>query len=141
MTLPVLGDMPRRAVPKAKIQTRKSAKSRKQRAEALQKKVVRLKCVLRDGQCRLLTETVSPEFGVWLWLNGEKFCSAESEWAHLHTRRRSQTRNQAPEIRHDTKHSLMLCRFHHREYDAHRLQITALTRAGADGPLKFSRAK
>jgi hypothetical protein len=33
----------------------------------------------------------------------------------------------------------MLCRRHHQAYDAHRLQIGALTDRGADGPLSFER--
>ncbi len=117
---------------------RKTLKGRKDRAEANVKKTVRAACVKRDGDlCRMTTG----------W--GDNYptrpmpirCDGPSEWAHMHIRRRAQTRNQAPEIRHDTKHSLMLCRFHHGEYDAHRLKITALTRKGADGPLKFTRAK
>ena len=68
-------------------------------------------------------------------------CNGASEWAHMHSRRRSKTRGMSPEHRHDTAHSLMLCHFHHGEYDAKRLIISALTRTGADGPLKFKRTK
>ncbi len=126
--------------------SRKTLKGRKDRAEAKQVKTVRAICVDRDGKCRVF-KTIAGEYGGWAILGAlvqlemEYLCDGPSEWAHMHSRRRSQTRNQAPEIRHDSAHSLMLCRFHHTEYDAHRLSITALTRKGADGALKFRRAK
>jgi hypothetical protein len=126
--------------PKGK--TRKQLKAKKDRAESKVKKAVRDACVDRDSLCR---------FGEWEWnpldwhaddlTDNDEGCNGPSEWAHMHARRRSQTRNQAPEIRHDTRYSFQLCRFHHGEYDSHRLLITALTRRGADGPLKFRRAK
>jgi hypothetical protein len=127
--------------PLLKGKTRKQIKARKDRAEAKVKRHVRRQCELRDNLCRL---------GEWEWnpldwhedtiTDNDSGCDGPSEWAHMHAKRRSQTRGQAPEVRHDTAHSLMLCRFHHTEYDAHRLTITALTRRGADGPLKFRRA-
>lgn len=116
---------------------RSTLKGREDRAEAKVKKAVRTACVQRDDYCRMSTGwgDVYPVTALAIR------CVGPSEWAHMHIRRRSQTRNQAPEIRHDTAHSLMLCKFHHQEYDAHRLIITALTRKGADGPLKFRRGK
>lgn len=129
-----------------KPEKRKTTNGRKDRAEAKVKKDVRAQCVERDGQCRVF-RTIAGQHGGWAILGAlvqihmKDMCDGPSEWAHMHSRRRSQTRGQAPERRHDTAHSLMLCRFHHQAYDAHRLHITALTRKGADGPLKFRRAK
>ena len=87
-------------------------------------KAVRAACVLRDGYCRALESCLAGG------------CEGPSEWAHLGPWRRARTMGQAPELRHHTQGSLMLCAFHHRLYDAHRLQIDA-TVVGADGPLTF----
>lgn len=129
-------------LPLSKGRTRNSLKAKKDRAEATVKKYVRALCADRDNFCRTrmpldgdTAQTADP-FLTWPWCGR---CNGPLEWAHMHVKRRSQTRGQAPEIRHTTKDSLMLCRFHHQEYDAHRLKITALTRRGADGPLRFSR--
>lgn len=117
-------------------------KGRKDRAEAKQKHMVRMLCVARDGDCRVM-KTCEPysDIAPIPTMQFPSTCRGESEWAHMHARRRSQTRNMAPEIRHDSAHSLMLCTKHHSDYDAHKLRITALTRKGADGPLKFARMK
>lgn len=114
------------------------ARAKRMRAEDPVKKAVRDQCVERDYHCRLgwLSGSDVMPWNVW-----DSPCDGPSQWAHMHDRRRSQTRGQAPELRHDTAHTLMLCARHHLEYDQHRLRITALTRRGADGPLKFSRAK
>jgi len=132
-----LGDYYRHA-PLAKPEPRRRVKARAQRAEAKQLKSVRAMCVERDGECRacLLTQNDHITFGAWLAPHG-----GPSELAHMHGRRRSKTRGMAPEIRHDTKHCLMLCRKHHQDYDAKKLIITAQSRRGADGPLTFRRAK
>jgi hypothetical protein len=123
--------------------TRKTLKGRKDRAEAKQKHLVRMLCVARDGDCRFGRPSQGGDFkeGSALVPFNYQDCRGESEWAHMHSRRRSQTRGQAPEVRHDTSHSLMLCTKHHQDYDAHKLRITSLTRKGADGPLKFRRAQ
>lgn len=76
----------------------------------------------RDGFCRAAMKRVGP-------------CQGVSEWAHY--LKRFQTRKQAPEMRHTTGGSLMLCTRHHRAFDEHRLQIEVLTAAGCDGPLAF----
>jgi hypothetical protein len=110
--------------------TSQTLKARKARAEAAMKRAVRKACVKRDEWCRILYQETPPE----LW-----GCDGPSEWAHLHSHRRSQTRGQAADKRHTTAGSLMLCRVHHQQYDAHKLRITCLTRKGADGPLKFRR--
>lgn len=146
LNLPSLDAAIRQPRPNAKPEPRKRTKGRKLRAEGKVKTSVRAACVARDFECRLGAGTSAD------WPQGaDRFiplslffdlpCAGLSEWAHMHAKRRSQTRGQAPERRHDTAHSLMLCKFHHQEYDAHRLRITALTRKGADGPLKFRRAK
>ena len=118
---------------------RRTVKARKDRAEDQAAKVVRSDCLERDGYCRASGLPGVPNLDQGRQPGWD--CDGPAEWAHMHIRRRSKTRGQAPEVRHDTKHSLMLCRYHHQEYDAHRLIITALTRRGADGPLKFRRAK
>ena len=142
-SLPSLSGQPGRACPKGI--SRKTLKGRKHRAESKVKKSVRAQCVERDGPCRA---ALYP-FGTGSGLGGDVTdiwheCEGLSEWAHLHAKRRSKTRGMAPEDRHDTAHSLMLCKRHHDQYDGRatpRLVITALTRRGADGPLKFRRAK
>ncbi len=130
----------RRPCPKGP--TRKLLKGRKDRAEAKQEKAVRAHCVDRDASCRQgafsmlgRCDVSSPDKGLC-----GCYCDGPSELAHMHARRRSKTRGMAPDIRHDTKFCLMLCRFHHQQYDAKWLIITALTRKGADGALRFRRA-
>ena len=118
---------------------RQTLKGRKDRAEAKVKRDVRAQCFERDGPCRIAS-ILAARAGDVIQAELLKACSGYGEWAHLHAKRRSKTRGMAPEQRHDSAHSLMLCRVHHQEYDAHRLIITALTRKGADGPLKFRRA-
>lgn len=120
--------------------SRKTLKGRKDRVEAKVTKAVRAACVYRDGYCRVSAQPRGFGRALDVWGLSED-CSGPAEWAHMHERRRSKTRHMAAEIRHDARYSLLLCRFHHREYDAHRLIITALTRKGADGPLRFRRAK
>lgn len=122
-----------------KPEKRKTTKGRKDRAEDKQKHMVRMLCALRDGGCRMAGPTIFSD--VYSYETAFVDCRGESEWAHMHSRRRAKTRNMAPEIRHDSAHSLMLCTKHHQDYDAHKLRITALTRKGADGPLKFGRMK
>lgn len=132
--------------PQPKPEPRKRAKGRKDRQEAQIKRLVRAACVLRDGYCVLdrggATDFVRGDvFGAGLGLYD---CAGDSQWCHMHARRRSQTRKQAPEIRHDTAYSFMACQRHHDQYDNKqkpRLFVTALTRAGANGPLKFRLGK
>jgi len=110
--------------PKPKRPIRRKPRSREERDRIDQ---VRAKCVKRDGYCRG---------------QGEGFahtCEGPSEWAHLHRKRRSKTRNQAPAIRHTTLDSLMLCRALHRRYDAHTVTIECGGR-GCNGPLRIAPA-
>jgi hypothetical protein len=108
--------------------TRQSLKAKAKRLEKTMIALVRTACVLRDGRCR------APD------IEGAKVgrCSGQSERAHFGRHRRARTRGEAPEIRHKTAGSLMLCTAHHRAYDAGKLKITALTDRGCDGPLEFT---
>lgn len=91
----------------------------------------RAKVESRDGYCRLrLTDTMGP-------------CGGESQWAHFGDYRRFKTRGQAPEDRHVTHGSLMLCDKHHDRYDGQarpRIDIEAVTVRECDGPLRFESA-
>ena len=117
--------------------TRRLVKGRKTRAAAKVVTSVRAQCVERDGYCRMSR---------WYSIDGEDnyargvdtFCSGPSEWAHVGEHTRAKTRGMAPERRHTTAGSLMLCRRHHHDLDAHRITVDALTAAGADGPLRFA---
>ena len=130
------------AAPKP-AKTIKQLKARKDRAEAKVKRSVRQDCARRDGPCRFgmpSLEAITLDRRAGAMNFAQPGCAGDSEWAHMHSRRRSQTRNQAPEVRHDTRHSFMVCQLHHDHYDGRRLPrlfVTALTRKGADGPLKF----
>lgn len=126
-------------LPLPKGKTRKQVKAKAGRAEAAVKKIVRAEVAYRDGHCRIY-QVFGPAIydhhappGMFLE------CEGPSEWAHL--RRRSQTRGLAPEIRHTTADTLMLCRKHHADEEAHRLRVTALTRKGCNGHLKFTKAR
>ena len=105
--------------PQPKGPSRATLKGRKDRAEATRKRVIRARCVERDGYCR-----VSPSGTVV----GDVIeiihvCSGPSQWAHLGEKKRFKTRGQAPEVRHTTAGSLMLCTKHHDDYDEGRLSI------------------
>lgn len=127
--------------------------AKKRRADDAVAKTVREKCVERDGYCRIGNTQRCDQV---LFRVGDSFsicanvdpwggiCRGPSQWSHMEARRRSKTRNQAPEIRHDTKYSFMACRQHHDQYDNRdkpRLFVTALTSKGANGPLKFRLGK
>lgn len=118
-------------------------RAKRRRAENPVKTKVRAECVMRDGPCRFgmpSMETILLDRRVGAMDFSRPGCQGESQWTHMHSRRRSQTRNQAPEVRHDTKHSFMACQKHHDQYDGRRkprLFVTAVTANGADGPLKF----
>lgn len=92
-------------------------------------KSVREQCVDRDGYCRLALSTGSA-------LSNLK-CYGLSEWAHFDDKKRFKTRGMAPEIRHASSGSLMLCTTMHKLYDLGELWIKALTDQGADGPMAF----
>ena len=117
-----------------KGETRKAEKARNDRAEAMQKRAVRRMVAGRDGYCRL-ARVVRRDLGDEREVAA--LCGGTSEWAHLEDRRRSRTVGEAPEARHTTAGTAMLCRDHHQLYDRHRIQITMLSRYGADGPMRF----
>lgn len=122
-------------LPLPKPEPRRRTKGRNVRAEGKIKISVRALCVERDGSCRIAN-------GSYEALRYE--CKGPSEWCHLHSHRRSQTRGQAAERRHTTAGSFMACTRHHDQYDGRqkpRLFITCLDRRGCDGPLKIWRGK
>lgn len=121
------------ACPKPSV-SRSQQKGRKARHEAKVKRSVRAACVERDGWCRVRVEF----YRYNTYVGSAIACAGPSEWAHLSGHRRSQTRGQAPEQRHTTKHSLMLCRKHHAMEERGELKITYLSARGCDGPLKFT---
>src|SRR3990167_6845639 len=116
--------------------SRKAAQRR--RAESKVVQVVRPIVEDRDGYCRLMwfddatRRQIATIFGS---------CSGPSQWSHYNaTHRRSKTMGQAPEERHDRRHSLMLCAFHSAEYDQNRMAIVKLDEGrGCDGRLRFKR--
>ena len=111
---------------------RRILKARRKRRAAKVVKSVRAQCVARDGFCRISRPAMD--------LAGRPLgdCAGPSEWAHMAAARRWKTRGQAPEVRHTTAGSLMLCRGHHNAYDReHTLEIVPLTTQGANGPLRF----
>ena len=119
-----------------KPEPRRRTKARRQRAEAAVKRDVRAHCVSRDGSCRIGARYWADEFSREVWA---ELCSVgASEWCHLLGHRRSQTRGQAPADRHDTRHTLILCRRHHTLEERGRLLVTYQTSAGCDGPLTFT---
>lgn len=102
---------------------------RKKRKDDAVATKVREEVSLRDGYCRYGYD-ISP---------GRRFsrCDGPSEWAHFGEHGRFKTLGMAPEERHTTAGSLMLCRFHHRELHLARLVIVAKTDRGCDGPLRY----
>ena len=129
------------ACPKPAKGDAKRARRRDKRAETPVISAVRTACVDRDGYCRLQfpddgsgsSQAVQALFGA---------CHGPSEWAHVGKAKRWKTRNMAPDARHATAHSLMLCRLHHqsdlRGYDRSAFEIEyADPTRGCDGPLRF----
>lgn len=97
---------------KSDLVTRKRAKGRKDRTEARIKKQVRKECDDRDGYCLVATR---------VGILGE--CKGRSTWAHFAGHRRSQTRGMAPERRHDTRFSGMLCQRHHDQEESGKFAV------------------
>ena len=120
-----------RPIPQPKPESRKRTKGRKDRTERAVRQSVRAQCVERDGDCRVdsFVGDERPKY--------PGPCGGASEWAHRKGHRRSQTRGQAPEIRHTTTHSLMLCTRHHQMEERGELVVKPLTDRGCDGPLRF----
>jgi hypothetical protein len=121
-----------------KGRTRATVKRSRGRAEAEIKRQVREACMLRDGICRITFGHILHK-DVQIGLD-RACCGYTGEWAHLGEKRRFKTRGMAPEERHTTAGSLMLCTEHHRMYDEYKtLEIRALSDLGADGRLEFRR--
>ena len=108
----------------------KRVKARRRRNESKVKKSVREQVDARDGYC--LLGPVRP-----MSFAGYGLCEGPSEWAHIGPYRRSKTRGMAPERRHTTTGSAMLCQTHHRAYDAHAFDIQPTTDRGMDGPFRI----
>jgi len=116
------------APPKPAKGSRKKAKARTKRQEAKVAKSVRAQCVERDGYCLIASRV---PFSVRVLLGP---CEGLSEWAHVEGHRRCFTRGQAPEVRHTTAGSGMLCHGHHVAYDAHEWDFDVFdTERGIDG--------
>ena len=138
-SVPVADPHARTAPPKPRRVTAQTRRRRKATRERPVRNTVREACVERDGHC-----------AVWRWQADDDFdvgdrgyivdfwCDGPSEWAHLRGHRRSQTRNMAPERRHTTTHSLMLCHTHHAMEEQGRLRVRYLTDQGCDGPIQFT---
>lgn len=105
--------------------TRQRLKGRKDRAEARIKRAVRKECEARDGYCLVLTRVGLPG------------CKGRSTWAHFAGHRRSQTRGMAPERRHDTRFSGMLCRKHHAQEESGKYQVVYKSIEYANGPIAW----
>jgi hypothetical protein len=113
------------AIPKGP--TRKQIKAKRGRTEAQVKRDVRADVFERDWDCRVVGMAPAA-------------CDGPHEWAHLRPFTRAQTRNMAPEERHQTAYSARMCREHHRMYDAGLFDIVYLDpERGADGPIQVER--
>lgn len=69
--------------------TRKTVKRWKANAERKQKRIIRAEVLGRDGCCRVQSWHGFGDVGAVPFE-----CSLDLEWAHMHARRRSQTRGQ-----------------------------------------------
>lgn len=120
------------------------ARAKRRRAEDKVEKAVRAACVVRDGDCRIChwERNIEDwhEAGV-PYPDGVDWERGESQWSHLESRAR--TRNMRPDLRHNTKTSVMLCKFHHDRLDGRarpRIRVELQTGEGADGPLTWRTA-
>lgn len=111
------------AGPTARARAHKAAK------DARYAKKIRALVAERDGECRIGDWELNPGDTHDEWLSNENMpprdfsCDGHSEWAHLGDGKRFKTRGMAPEQRHSTARSLMLCTRHHRMYDAGEMAI------------------
>lgn len=118
------------ASPKPPRGSARRQKAKRQRLLAKLAKAVRAQCVERDGRCAIQRHH-------WDKLDVFGACSGPSEWAHIGRHRRCHTRGQAPEQRHTSGGSAILCRSHHAELDAHEFDIEPTTERGMDGPFRM----
>lgn len=112
----------------ARKKRRNRVKRRKTRAkaEAPVKAKVRAECVERDGPCLVWTR---------IGLFGE--CRGPSVWSHLRGHRRSNTRGMAPEKRHNTMFSAILCSYHDRLEESGRYEVVFHTIDYANGRVSW----
>lgn len=113
---------------KSHLVTRKRVKGRKARAEVKVKRAVRAECVTRDGHCLVATR---------IGIVGE--CRGQSVWSHFAGHRRSQTRGMAPERRHTTLFSGMLCQRHDRLEETGQYEVVYRTVDYANGSVDWQR--
>lgn len=104
------------------------ARAKKRRKEGPVVKAVRAKCVDRDGYCRHGKDDELAGY----------YCEGYSQWAHFGEKKRFKTRGMAPEERHTTTDSLMLCEACHTDYDHGDLIIVPMTEDGCDGELSWA---
>jgi|SRR3990167_5895775 len=118
--------------PLRRTRLRPSRKAQQRRREESQViRGVRQQVAARDGRCRLAGVSEMGE------------CAGPGEWAHLAEAKRFKTRKQAPEVRHSTRVTAMLCRDgHHHAHDKgvgrDRLHVEYMTPHGADGRMRFT---
>ena len=113
---------------KSSLKTRKQVKGKKDLTEAKVKKRVRSECVERDGYCLVLTR---------VGIEGE--CRGRSVWSHLRGYRRSRTRGMAPEKRHNTMFTAMLCQRHDRLEETGKYEVVFHSNDYANGPVSWER--
>ena len=118
--MPLSGEPTTSPIPKGEPVAKRKARKRRLASKVVES--VRRQCVERDGDCRLGDWENNPDDVHDDDLEGD-FCEGRSEWAHLGDKKRFKTRGQAPEVRHTTAGSLMLCTKHHQDYDQGRLAI------------------
>lgn len=114
------------------ITPRRIVKARKDRAEDAHAAKVRALCVERDGDCRVQRDCVWPVDSVGIG------CCGVSQWCHSTAKKRSRTRNMAPDVRHTTADSFMGCQRHHDMQERGELIATPRTDRGFDGPVDWS---
>ena len=127
-------DMSKAPIPKG--EPRRIRKGRQRRQEGAVKKSVRAQCVERDGHCRIAAmRDGDRRYPATLLLFCG--CAGPSQWAHRRGFRRSLTRGMAPEERHTTGGTLMLCEHHHSMEEEASLKLLISSEAGCDGSLGF----
>ena len=112
-----------------KIRTRPRRVSATQRKDLAYAASVRAAVLERDGFCRV---------GQLMSKASQKPCDGPLAWCHLQGHRRAQTRRMAPERRHSTAWTVMLCQFHADQEERRLLTYWALTDRGADGPMVWT---
>ena len=130
---------PELAFPKGR--TKRQDKDRLARREAAAVKSVRAQCMDRElSRCRFEVTPATWGYDVFspgMWLE----CEGPLEWAHAPWWTRAKTRGMAPEVRHTTADSLIVCQRHHDQIDGRRrprIGMAKTSTAGCDGRLIFT---